>query len=68
MFPKLKECLVLSIVGFAVLLSGSLGYMGVYALDPVVCYILMGIGMVAVIAAMVMISLQGEGVHAAKEE
>lgn len=52
-----RVALIISIAGFLVLILGSLGYMGVYSLDKTVATILMGIGVVAVIAAMAVISL-----------
>ena len=59
----------ISLAGFLILILGSLGYMGVYALDKMIAEILMGAGIVAVVAAMTFICLtKDSGKRIAKEE
>lgn len=48
---------IVAVIGFIVLLIGSLGYMGVFALDEIPSGILMGIGIVAVIGSMIAMML-----------
>lgn len=57
MSKKRTYALVVAIVGFVVLLLGSMGYMDVYALSNTLSCVLMGIGIAAVIGALLVISL-----------
>lgn len=50
--------IVAAILGFLLLLAGSLGYMKAYALDETLCYVLMGIGIVMVIVALALVSFK----------
>lgn len=69
MSKDLAVTLGLSIIGFLVLIVGSLGYMKVYALNETASVVLMGIGIVMIIAALAVMSLKkGIFVHAAEEE
>lgn len=63
-----RIALGISILGFLVLILGSLGYMGVYSLDKTLATILMGIGIAAVIAGMAVISLVKDSRKHSKEE
>ena len=60
MSKKRTYALIVAVVGFIVLLVGSLSYMDVYALGNTPSCILMGIGIVAVIGALLVISLSKE--------
>ena len=44
---------IVSVVGFIVLIIGSMGYMGVFTMIDIACYILMTVGLMAVIGGMV---------------
>lgn len=63
-----RKVLVISIVGFLILIAGSLGYMGVYSLDSTISYILMGIGIVAVVAGMAVMCLTKDTANKTPEE
>ena len=43
---------IVSVLGFIVLIIGSMGYMGVFTMIDIVCYILMTVGLMAVIGGM----------------
>ena len=57
-----------SVAGFIVLIIGSLGYMGVFAMTDIVSYILMTVGLVAVIGGMVAMMLINRSVGNVPEE
>jgi hypothetical protein len=57
MYTNQKIGLALAVIGFAILIAGSIGYMGVYYLDTVVSYVLMGLGLAMVVASLVLVSL-----------
>lgn len=60
--------LVGSILGFTLLLFGSLGYMGVYRLNEVLCLVFMVIGIVSVLAALAIMSLDRDVFSCSAEE
>ncbi|MFA6709707.1 MAG: hypothetical protein WC067_02205 [Candidatus Methanomethylophilaceae archaeon] len=69
MSPNHKTGFILALLGFAILLLGSWGYMGVYSLSVTVSYILMGVGLAMVIASMVVMYLMKDAdEHVVKEE
>ena len=51
MSAKQFSGLVASILGFVILIIGSLGYMDVFALSDTLSYMLMGVGIIMVISA-----------------
>ena len=59
MSAKQFSGLVASILGFVILIIGSLGYMDVFALSDTLSYMLMGVGIIMVISALAFISLMG---------
>ena len=59
MSAKQLSGLALSIIGFVILIIGSLGYMDVFALSETLSYVLMGVGIIMVISALAYISLMG---------
>ena len=59
---------MVSVIGFIVLIAGSLGYMGVYSVSEWFSYILMGIGIAAVIGAMLVMTFFSNAEGAAPEE
>lgn len=68
MSTNLLLVLLDSVLGFAILLAGSLGYMRVFVLDETICYILMGIGIVMIVAALALMSLKKDLFACAREE
>ena len=70
MSAKQFSGLVASILGFVILIIGSLGYMDVFALSDTLSYMLMGVGIIMVISALAFISLMGrkEELTSLKEE
>ncbi len=59
---------MVSVAGFIVLIIGSLGYMGVFAMTDIVSYILMTVGLIAVIGGMAAMMLMNRSVGDAPEE
>ena len=59
---------LVSVAGFIVLIIGSLGYMGVFAMADVISYILMTVGLIAVIGGMVAMMWINRTVGNAPEE
>ena len=59
---------MVSVAGFIVLIIGSLGYMGVFAMADVISYILMTVGLIAVIGGMAAMMLINRSVGDAPEE
>ena len=57
-----------SVVGFLLLIAGSLGYMGVYGFPEWLSYILMGIGIVAVVGALIVMTFLSNGGAVEPEE
>ena len=56
--PKdLKLAILASVIGFVLLIVGSLGYMKVYSLDQTVCYVLMGIGIAGVVGSLIAVNV-----------
>ena len=58
----------ISVLGFAVLIIGSMGYMGVFAMTDIVSYILMTVGLMAVIGGMLAMMLMNRSVGDVPEE
>lgn len=60
---------LVSVVGFLVLIIGSMGYMGVFGMDEAVSYVLMVLGLIAVIGGMaVMMYRNGSSESDTEEE
>ena len=59
---------MVSVVGFIVLILGSLGYMGAFAMTDVISYILMTVGLIAVIGGMAAMMLINRSVGDVPEE
>ena len=59
---------MVSVTGFIVLILGSMGYMGVFAMTDVISYILMTVGLIAVIGGMVAMMLINRSVGDTPEE
>ncbi len=59
---------MVSVAGFIVLIIGSMGYMGVFTMTDIVSYILMTVGLIAVIGGMVAMMLINRSVGNAPEE
>ena len=59
---------VVSVTGFIVLIIGSMGYMGVFAMADVVSYILMTVGLIAVIGGMAAMMLIKRSIGDVPEE
>lgn len=59
MSAKQLSGLVVSVLGFIILIVGSLGYMDVFALGETLSCVLMGVGIIMVISALAFISLMG---------
>ena len=59
---------MVSVTGFIVLIIGSMGYMGVFAMIDIVSYILMTVGLVAVIGGMLAMMIINRSVGNAHEE
>ena len=59
---------MVSVAGFIVLIIGSLGYMGVFAMADVISYILMTVGLVTVVGGMVAMMLINRSVGNVPEE
>ena len=58
----------ISVLGFAVLIIGSMGYMGVFAISEVISNVLMVVGLLAVIIGMAMMMYQNKTAGRAPEE
>ena len=59
---------MVSVTGFIVLIIGSMGYMGVFAMTDIVSYILMTVGLMAVIGGMIAMMLINRSVGNVPEE
>ena len=60
---------VIAVTGFLVLIIGSMGYMGVFTMVTILCYVLMTVGLLAVIGGMVLMMYnRGSRVTAPEEE
>ena len=59
---------VVTVTGFIVLIIGSLGYMGVFAISEVISNVLMVAGLLAVIIGMAMMMYQNKTAGRAPEE
>ena len=59
---------MVSVAGFIVMIIGSMGYMGVFAMADVVSYILMTVGLIAVIGGMAAMMLINRSVGDVPEE
>ncbi len=59
MSAKQLSGLVAAVLGFIILIVGSLGYMVVFALGETLSCVLMGVGIIMVISALAFISLMG---------
>ena len=59
---------MVSVTGFIVLILGSVGYMGVFAMTDIVSYILMTVGLIAVVGGMVAMMLINRSVGDVPEE
>ena len=59
---------MVSVAGFIVLIIGSMGYMGVFAMTDVISYILMTVGLIAVIGGMIVMMLMNRSVGNMPEE
>ena len=59
---------MVSVIGFIVLIIGSMGYMGVFAMIDIVSYILMTLGLIVVIGGMVVMMLKNRSVGRPPEE
>ena len=59
---------VVSVTGFIVLIIGSMGYMGVFAMTDIVSYILMTVGLMAVVGGMLAMMLMNRSVGDVPEE
>ena len=59
---------MVSVTGFIVLIIGSMGYMGVFAMTDIVSYILMTVGLMAVIGGMLAMMLMNRSVGDVPEE
>ena len=58
----------IAVAGFLVLIIGSMGYMGVFPMATVPCYILMIVGLLAVICGMALMMYRGGSCEASPEE
>lgn len=69
MSEKQTIAVVVAVIGFILLMVGSLGFMGVFTLAEWASYILMGIGIVAVIGSLIAITvLSNQSGSASMEE
>ena len=59
---------MVSVAGFIVLIIGSMGYMGVFAMTNIVSYILMTVGLIAVVGGMIAMMLINRSVGNDPEE
>ena len=59
---------IVSVAGFIVLIVGSMGYMGVFAMTDIVSYILMTVGLMAVIGGMLAMMIMNRSVGNIHEE
>ena len=59
---------MVSVAGFIVMIIGSMGYMGVFAMADVVSYILMTVGLIAVIGGMAAMMLINRSIGDVPEE
>ena len=59
---------MVSVTGFIVLIIGSMGYMGVFAMPDIVSYILMTVGLIAAIGGMLAMMLMNRSVANDPEE
>ena len=59
---------MVSVAGFIVLIIGSMGYMGVFAMTNIVSYILMTVGLIAVVGGMRAMMLINRSVGNVPEE
>ena len=59
---------MVSVTGFIALILGSMGYMGVFAMTDVISYILMTVGLIAVIGGMAAMMLINRSVGDVPEE
>ena len=60
--------LAASILGFVVLIVGSMGYMGIFAMNEVVSLVLMVVGIAAVIGSMIMLMMKERSQKSPEEE
>ena len=60
--------LAASILGFVVLIVGSMGYMGIFAMNEVVSLVLMVVGIAAVIGSMIMLMMKERSQKGPEEE
>ncbi len=60
--------LAASILGFAVLIIGSMGYMGVFGMNEIVCLVLMVVGITAVVGSMFVMMIKGRSIQRLEEE
>ncbi len=60
--------LAASVVGFAVLIIGSMGYMGVFGMNEIVSIVLMVVGITAVIGSMLVMMIKGRPAERQEEE
>lgn len=60
--------LAASILGFVVLIVGSMGYMGIFAMNEVVSLMLMVVGIAAVIGSMIMLMMKERSQRSPEEE
>ena len=60
--------LAASVLGFVVLIVGSMGYMGVFAMNEVVSLVLMVVGIAAVIGSMIMLMMKERSQKGPEEE
>ena len=60
--------LAASILGFVVLIVGSMGYMGIFAMNEVVSLMLMVVGIAAVIGSMIMLMMKERSQKGPEEE
>ena len=60
--------LAASVAGFAVLIIGSMGYMGVFGMNEIVSIVLMVVGITAVIGSMLVMMIKGRPAERLEEE
>ncbi len=60
--------LAASILGFVVLIVGSMGYMDIFAMNEVVSLVLMVVGIAAVIGSMMMLMMKERSQKSPEEE
>ena len=60
--------LAASVLGFVVLIVGSMGYMGVFTMNEVVSLVLMVVGIAAVIGSMIMLMMKERSQKSPEEE